>query len=193
MRHWDMLPECVRPYYVRRVCLLGPESSGKSTLARDLAHHFNTSYAWEYARPLLNPKGGRCDRDDISLIARGQIATEEALARHANRVLFVDTNVLLTTIWSQTLFGTCPEWVRRVARERRYDLHLLLDVDVPWVDDGQRYFPMPADRVAFFERCRETLEREQLPYIVIRGSWEQRREQAIHEVRRLLAGSMDNA
>src|SRR5688572_19641714 len=80
-------------------------STGKSTLAKDLAAHFRTAHAFEYARPLLDGKGGRCDREDIPRIARGQVATEEALARQADRVLICDTDVLTTTIWSDVLFG----------------------------------------------------------------------------------------
>ena len=87
--HWELLPECVRPYFLKRVCVFGPESTGKSTLARDLAREFGTLYAWEYARPLLDPQGGQCRPEDISRIARGQVATEDALARQADRVLIL--------------------------------------------------------------------------------------------------------
>src|SRR5205814_5917310 len=86
IKHWEDLPEVVRPYFVKRVCVFGPESTGKSTLARDLARHFQTVYASEYARPLLDPQGGQCRPLDIPLIVRGQVATEDALARQANRV-----------------------------------------------------------------------------------------------------------
>lgn len=187
MRHWGMLPECVRPYFVNRVALVGPESTGKSTLAADLAAHFQTAYVWEYARPLLDHKRGRCDPKDIERIALGQLATEDAMCRQANRVLFCDTNVLLTTIWSEVLFGACPQWVTDAARSRRYDLTLLLDVDVPWVDDEQRYFPDQARRVAFFERCRRTLEAQGSPYILIRGGWRERFEQAAQAVERIIS------
>lgn len=188
MRHWEMLPECVRPYFVKRVCIFGPESTGKSTLARDLAGHFKTVHAWEYARPLLDPQGGQCFPKDIPLIVRGQIATEEALARQANRVLFCDTDVLTTVIWSETLFGDVPPWIRELADRRRYDLTLLLDVDVPWVDDEQRFFGRPDERRVFFERCRAALELRGRPYRVIRGGWGERLEMACEAVRAVLAG-----
>lgn len=120
-----MLPECVRPHFLKRVCIYGPESTGKSTLARDLAKHFETQYVWEYARPLLDVKGGQCHEADIPRIVRGQIAAEEALARQANRVLFCDTDVLTTTIWSDVLFGSVPLWTQELADKRDYDLYLL--------------------------------------------------------------------
>lgn len=187
MKHWAMLPEVVRPYFAKRVCVFGPESSGKSTLVRELATHFQTVYAWEYARPLLDPKGGQCDYDDIARIARGQKAIEQAMARHANRVLFCDTNLLLTTIWSDVLFGCCPREVEVAAAKQQYDLTLLLGVDVPWVNDNQRYFPNQVDRESFFARCRERLDEQRRPYVVIEGDWDARFESAVAAVNQLLA------
>ncbi|MCI0529484.1 MAG: AAA family ATPase, partial [Nitrospira sp.] len=133
MANWTYLPPCVRPYFVRRVCIFGPESTGKSTLAQHLAAHYKTVYVSEYARDLLDFKDGRCDPEDIPLIARGQIASEEALARQANRLLFCDTDLITTTIWSEILFGECPLWIREEADRRLYHLYLLTDIDAPWV------------------------------------------------------------
>ena len=184
-KHWEMLPECVRPHFLKRVCIFGPESTGKSTLARDLAKHFETQYVWEYARPLLDVQGGQCHVDDIPRIVRGQIAAEEALARQANRVLFCDTDVLTTTIWSDVLFGSVPPWIQELADERDYDLYLLLDVDVPWIDDAQRFFDAPEERRAFFDRCERELKSRNRRYVVLRGSWTERFKagcQAVEEI-----------
>lgn len=171
-QHWQYLPECVRPYFVKRVCLFGPESTGKSTLARDLAARFDTVYVAEFARGWLDPRQGVCEPEDIPVIARGQAAAEDAMARRANRVLFCDTDLLLTTVWSEVLFGDCPAWIREAAQRRQYDLYLLLDIDVPWFDDQQRY--LPHRRQEFFDRCRETLETRRRPYVILRGAWEER-------------------
>jgi HTH-type transcriptional repressor of NAD biosynthesis genes len=183
--HWDLLPEPVRPWFLRRACLFGPESTGKSTLAADLARHFGTRHVAEYARGLLDFKGGRCDAADIPLIVRGQIASEEALARQARRVLFCDTDPLTTSIWSRWLFGDCPAWILETASQRRYDLTLLLDVDVPWVDDRQRR--LGHRRRAFFADCQATLEAHGRPYRIIRGDWENRFRLAREAVEELLA------
>ncbi len=185
LANWAFIPECVRPHFVKRIAILGPESTGKSTLARNLASAFNTTYAWEHARPLLDLKQGRCDPPDIELIARSQLALEETMARRANRVLLCDTTLLLTKVWSEVLFGACPPWIAHAA-QRRYDLTLLLDVDVPWVDDTQRYFPDQPQREAFFNLCRSELDRLGHKYFIIRGDYASRTATAIDAIRETL-------
>jgi NadR type nicotinamide-nucleotide adenylyltransferase len=185
LAHWDYLPRCVRPYFLRRVCLFGPESTGKSTLAARLAATFHTAMVPEYARVLLEAQGGRVTAEDILRIARGQAASEDALARQARGLLFCDTDLLTTRIWSETLFGSCPDWVCAEADRRSYDLYMLLDVDVPWVGDMVRY--LPDNRRGFFERCRRELEQRRRPYVVLRGSWEERFTAARAAVEALLA------
>lgn len=188
MANWRFIPPAVRPHYVKRVCLLGPESTGKSTLARELARAYDTVFAGEYARGLLDPKGGRCAYEDIGRIALGQPALEDAMARQANRVLFCDTDLVLTTIWSEVLFGACPDWVRARAESRQYDLYLLLGVDVPWVDDNQRF--LPHLREEFLARCKAELDKRGRPYTVIGGGWEDRLARAREAVDILLGGKM---
>lgn len=187
LAHWAYLPSCVRPHYLKRVCVYGPESTGKSTLARALAAHFKTVHAAEYGRTFVDANGGRCSAPDIATIAHGHRASEEALARQANRVLFSDTDAITTTLWSDILFGACPEWVRELAERRRYDLYLLLNVDVPWVADPQRW--LPEDREAQFLRWKGELDRRGRSYVVIRGSWAERFEMARRAVDRLLDGA----
>ncbi|MTJ48882.1 AAA family ATPase [Dolichospermum sp. UHCC 0259] len=185
LENWHYLPDCVRPYFARRVCIFGPESTGKSTLTQNLANYYNTVYVSEYARGLLDFKGGHCDFTDIPLIARGQMAAEDALVRQANKVIFCDTDLITTTIWSHVLFGKCPQWIEDEGNRRKYDLYLLLDVDVPWVDDTQRC--LPNYREEFRDRCIQALESHHRPYIIINGDWEQRWKKACMAVDELLA------
>jgi NadR type nicotinamide-nucleotide adenylyltransferase len=185
LAHWEFIPTCVRPFFVKRVCLFGPESTGKSTLALALARHYGTVSVPEFARGWLDPKRGVCAAEDIPIIARGQIAAEEALARQANRVLICDTDLLLTTIWSDVLFGQCEDWIRREAFGRSYDLYLLLDIDIPWIDDAQRY--LPHARGEFFDRCEALLLAQARRYIVIRGSFSERFSAACRAVDAVLA------
>ena len=185
MGHWRFIPPCVRPYFVRRVCLFGPESTGKSLLARRLAKNYGTVYASEYARPLLELQDNRCDFEDIERIARGHFASEEALARQANRILVSDTDMLTTVVWSEALFGKCPAWLKEEAPKRHYDLTLLLDIDSPWHDDGTRFFKN--DRQSFMERCVRALEEAGRAYVKIGGTWEERFSKACAAIDELLA------
>jgi len=187
LKYWRYIPDEVRPYYLKRVCVFGPESTGKSTLSADLARHFDTLYVHEYARPLLDYKDGRCDYADIERIARGQAAAEDALALRANRVLFCDTDALTTTIWSDVFFGKCPDWVLEEAERRTYDLYLLLDVDVPWIDDAQRNLGEADARRAFFARCKQALDERGRPYVHIYGPWAERFARAVAAVEQCLA------
>jgi HTH-type transcriptional repressor of NAD biosynthesis genes len=183
--HWDFLPRCVRPYFTRRVCVFGPESTGKSTLARSLAAHFHTAFVPEYARTWLEEHGTDEVRfEDLPIIARAQVASEEALARNARGVLFSDTDALTTTIWSEALFGRTDPEIEQLARRQTYALTLLLDVDVPWVADPVRY--LPAERKSFFDRCRRALDRAGRPYVIVSGDFETRTRSAIAAVEELL-------
>lgn len=183
--HWRYLPELVRPYFAGRVCVFGPESTGKSTLTQQLAAHFQTTHVPEYARTHIEAHQGQLQYKDMLLIARGHAASEDALAYRANKLLFTDTDLLATTIWSDVLFGACDPWITQEAAKRHYDLTLLLDVDVPWVEDQVRY--LPEDRRGFFERCEAALKAHDRRYVIIRGSWQERFAQAVTAVDELLA------
>lgn len=187
MSYWRFLPSAVRPFFVRRVCVFGPESTGKTTLARGLAAHFDTVWVAEYARGLIDLQGGECTYDDITRIARGQVASEEALARQANRVMFVDTDLITTLIWSDLLFDATPTTVTELADARTYDLYLVCDVDIPFEADVQRHFGNDDDRRALFDRFIGELERRGRDYVVISGEGEDRLRRGIDAVETLLA------
>ncbi|MFO0660240.1 MAG: AAA family ATPase [Polyangiaceae bacterium] len=164
--------------------VFGPESTGKTTLAKRLAEHFDTVMVPEYARIHLERQQGAISADDLPRIARGQIASEDALARDANRVLICDTDPLATTIWSRELFGECESWIDEEATRRAYDLTLLTDVDVPWVADQVRY--LPENRRTFFERCELALQTHQRTYVTLSGSWETRFTRACEAIEQAL-------
>lgn len=174
---WERIPPPVRAYYARRVALVGPESTGKTTLAAALAAHFGTTWVAEYGREHtagMDTRPGTPDLtpDDIRAIAREQPRREDAAARAANRLLFCDTDVLVTATWGELYFGTCPPEVRAAAREAaragRYALTLLLDTDVAWTDDGTRAHAHA--RRWHFERLRALLEEDGRPYVVVSGT-----------------------
>lgn len=181
-QHWDFILPTARPYFLKRVAIVGPESAGKTTMARQLAEHYNTVCVEEYARGLLNFTNGWCEKHHIPQIAKGHWASEEALAQQANRILFTDTDLLTTTVWSDMLFQGCPDWIHEMARSQHFDLTLLLDCDLEWENDGQRYMPEQKERRHLFELLRERLARLQRPYVLIQGSGRHRLESAIQVI-----------
>ena len=182
MKHWAYLPRVVRPYFVRRVAILGPESSGKTTLARRLAEALDTLWVPEYARGYLERQGGRVAVEDMVPIALGQRASEEALAFEAERALICDTDTLTTQLWSELLFGEASAELRELAREPApYAQTLVLAPDIPFEPDLVRY--RPAERVDFFERICAELDTLGRPYEVLRGEGDERYGRALELAR----------
>jgi len=184
--HWDMIAPPARPYFLKRVSIFGPESTGKSVLAEGLAAHYQTAHVPEFARTYLDPKNGACEPADIKVIARGQMAAEAAVAERARKILFCDTDVLLTSLWSRMLFGDCPSWIDETAAGQTYDLTLLTDIDVPWVDDGQRYFPDAERRARFIGLCEDALKRSGRRFVRLSDGWDRRFQDACAAVDGLL-------
>jgi HTH-type transcriptional repressor of NAD biosynthesis genes len=187
LARWEDLPEAVRPHFVKRVAVLGPESSGKTTLARQLAERFETVWVHEWARPFYDWKGLDIQPEDLPLIARGQDAAIHARERLARRVLISDTDGLTTCVWSELLFGVVDPTVEAIALAQRIDLSLVLEPDLPWVDDSQRVMPELAQRQRFVERLCQRLDQLGRRYQRIGGSSAQRCCSAEAAVNALLA------
>lgn len=186
--HWEALPPPVRAHYVVRVALVGPESTGKSTLARRLADRFRTVDVQEYGREHtrhMRPVSREIVPDDFAAIAREHAARIEAAARRADRILFSDTDVLTTALWAEIYLGSCPPEVRAAADAQRVDLHLLCAPDIAWEDDGTREFE--SLRPTHFRRLKDELDRRRAPYVVVRGEGEARLAAAAAGVEAFLA------
>ncbi len=169
------------------VVLAGPESSGKSWLAAELNKHFGGLMVGEYVRHFIDHHQRDTTLADITAIAHGQLAWEDAAREQQPNLLILDTHLLTNTLWSQTLFGDCPAWLDDELLARHYDLHLLLSPeDVEWTADGQRCQPELEDRRAFFQQSLEWMQQHQQPVVVIRGDWEARRAAAFAAVEHLL-------
>ncbi len=184
LRHWLFLPPAARAHYALRVAIVGPESTGKTTLAARLAAHFQTVWVGEYLRTWIDHKGLPVVPADVHAAARGQQAAEAAMARQAHRLLFCDTDLWMSVVYSAHYYGLAPGWLVEAARQQRRHLYLLLDADVPWVPDPQR--DQPHARPLLRDRIRETLSREGQPFHLIRGSWDERFSQAVAHVHALL-------
>lgn len=170
--NWNFIPDNVKPYFVKRIVLTGPESTGKTTMARLLAEYYKTIWVEEYGREYFVNKGTKLILEDIGEIAKGQIKKEDEGVLKANKFLFCDTDLIVTQIWSEIYFKACPKEVVEHSQERKCDLYLLMDIDMPWEDDGTREFPHL--REWHFKRIKDELEIRGLNYLVVFGNYEER-------------------
>jgi NadR type nicotinamide-nucleotide adenylyltransferase len=155
-----------------RVCVTGPESTGKTTLAARLADHSHTVWVPEASRAYAERKQSPLLLDDVVPIAREHVAMADDAARLASGMLVLDTDLLSTVIYSRHYYGVVPPEVDTLERARRADLYLLCDVDVPWVPDGVR--DRPADRERMLALFRDALDARELRWTMIRGDWDER-------------------
>jgi nicotinamide riboside kinase len=173
-------PSCPRES-VPRICLFGPESTGKSTLGLALAEHFGTVMAPEYGRLYTETFGQECGAEDLRRIVIGHRAGTRAAGRWANAVLIEDTDPVLTAIWSDVLTGQRDPWFE--GYRDTADLYLLTGIDVPWVADDVRYFPAEAARRDFHDRCRAELVRRALDFVEVTGDPATRLATALEAIR----------
>lgn len=176
---------------IKRVAIVGAESTGKTTLAQELAQHFKTVWVPEYGREYTEVSVGREAffqyqwRDEEFIhIAEKQIELEDRLAKTANRVLICDTDVLATCIWQQRYMGHVSPEVEKIAGQQHYSLYLLTDCDIPFMQDGLR--DGEHLRQWMTQRFRDEFARRQLPWILIYGSHEQRLRFAIDGIEKVL-------
>lgn len=164
------------------ICFYGPESTGKSTLAIRMAERYHTDYVPEVAREMVS--SNVFTKDDILRIGEAQTERIKNKMKTANRLLFCDTDLITTSIYSQTYLGTVPEELAELEKEIRYDLYFLFDIDVPWVPDGLR--DMGERRTEMFNRFKSELENRKIPYVLLSGTHEARERKVIEIVDALL-------
>ena len=169
---------------MKTVAITGPESTGKSTLSRQLAEQYGTIWAPEYARAYLHEHGPHYTLADLEEIARGQLAAEEAAVRGAQHIVFVDTDLLVIKIWAEHAFGECPAWILQKLAQQRHDLTLLLNIDLPWEPDPLREHPHM--REYFYLLYQQELRKLGVPFAEVSGTGEQRLVRACELVDKLL-------
>jgi nicotinamide riboside kinase len=164
-----------------KIAIFGPESTGKTTLATQLAEYYKTVWVPEFARDYLQKKldsgRGICDIDDMLPIAYGQTKIENESALIANKYLFCDTNLLVTKVFSELYYNFCDSLLDKAARAHQYDLFFLTDIDVPWEDDGLR--DSPDGRETVFEVFKQSLIDNNKPFITISGDKDTRLKKAV--------------
>ncbi|MCU0433283.1 MAG: AAA family ATPase [Bacteroidia bacterium] len=184
VKFWEFIPPPVRPHYVQKIVLTGPESTGKTSLCEELAAHFHTVWVREYGREYFLEKNGKLDAGDFFHIAQKQIELENEAALRANKILICDTDPMVTAVWSEIYLREIPEKLLQTSIEQQYSLHLLMDIDIPWVNDGTREFP--ALRQWHFNRLEQELIHRQRKFERIGGSGSERTQNAIAAIEKHL-------
>jgi NadR type nicotinamide-nucleotide adenylyltransferase len=172
-----------------KVVLFGPESTGKTTLSKALADHFDTLWVAEYAREYLQNKWDleqkTCEPSDLLPIAVGQMQLENTTAAKTNELLFCDTNLLETKVYSEVYYdGYCDPTINHFAKKNYYNLYFLCDIDVPWVADDLR--DKPNERKKIFSVFESVLQKQELPYVILSGSKSELLKNAVIHINELL-------
>jgi len=195
----------------KKVVVIGPESTGKSTLCQQLATHYHTTWCPEYAREYLLKHGMNYSYDDLLTIAKGQIQLEEEYEKRvrksqnredrmttsgiktlssalagslSSRLLFIDTNMYVMKVWCDFVFGKCHQYILDEIEKRKdeYDLYLLCNIDLPWVKDELREYPDIERRQELYNIYKNIMTSQTIPWVDISGDYEQRLQKAITTV-----------
>jgi NadR type nicotinamide-nucleotide adenylyltransferase len=184
---------------LKKIVIIGPESTGKSTLCEQLAAHYKTSWCPEYAREYLLTHGKKYNYKDLLTIAKGQLALEDKYIQLTNGCppphsplatphfpLFIDTNMYVMKVWCEFVFGKCHRYILEQLKERKYDFYLLCNTDLPWVKDELREYPDLETRQRLYHIYKDIMINQPVPWVEIRGDNEERLQKAIVAVDMLL-------
>lgn len=172
-----------------KVVLFGPESTGKTTLSKHLARHYNSVWVQEYAREYLQNKWNNerktCESSDLLPIAIGQMKLENDLAKKTDSVLICDTDLLETKVYSEAYYsGICDPILEKYALENTYDMYFLTYIDTPWEADDLR--DKPNERLQMFKAFENALIKYKRPYVLLKGDRIERLKTAVEHIDKLL-------
>ena len=181
---------------VKKIVVIGPESTGKSTLCELLAKHYQTLWCNEFAREYLLTNGTSYTPKDLLAIAKGQLELEAEMEKAVDELalknsetgpastplLFVDTDMYVMKVWSEYVFGECDFFILDQIVKRKYDLYLLCDIDLAWVQDALREYPDELPRRELFMIYKDLLVNQPVPWVLISGNYEERLATAIRAV-----------
>lgn len=173
----------------KKIVIIGPESTGKSTLCTQLAEHYNSSWCPEYAREYLLKNGTNYSFDDLLTIAKGQLSLEDEYSKKMEEPyppLFIDTDMYVMKVWCEFVFGKCHRFILNQIIERTYDLYLLCNTDLPWEEDELREYPDLESRQQLYKIYKDILINQQTPWVEIKGNYKERLDIAITAVDGLL-------
>ena len=181
-RYWDFIPDVVRPYFVKKVCLYGPESVGKTTMGRQLAAYYQTDFVHEVAHDLITDN--EFSLADIERIGHAQTEAVLRATQTANRLLICDTDLITTALYSEFYLNAVPTVLAELEKQVQYDRYFLLNIDVPWVADGLRN--LGHRRAGMYNRFRNALDRRGIGWVDVSGNWAQRWAIVTAEIDRIL-------
>ncbi|MCD2423962.1 AAA family ATPase [Niabella pedocola] len=181
---------------LKKIVIIGPESTGKSNLCADLARHYQTDWCPEYARTYLVENGKDYTYDDLLVIAKGQLALEDKYSHRLRTAgispLFIDTDMYVMKVWCEFVFNQCHPFILDTIAARRYDLYLLCNTDLPWAPDALREYPDLQTREELFRIYKSLLIDQDTPWVEIKGSGVNRLHMAIKAVDGLLNSGSRN-
>ena len=181
---------------VKKIVIIGPESTGKSTLCKNLAAHYKTAWVKEYAREYLLNNGTAYSFENLLTIAKGQIDNEELGIKNLvaqssssppthHSPLIIDTDMYVLKVWCEFVFGQCHHWILNRIVERKYDLYLFCNIDLPWVKDELREYPDLTTREKLYHHYKDILVNQHTPWVDISGNYEERLQKAISAIDKL--------
>ena len=180
---------------IKRIAVIGPESTGKSYLCDQLALHYKSNWAQEYAREYLLVHGTHYTYEDLYKIALGQIRNEEEAVLQLNSgdynknavvPLFADTDLYVIKVWSEFVFNKCDNRILKMIAARHYDMYLLCNIDLPWIADELREYPDLETRKKLFHYYKDCLVQQHVPWAIISGGYDERLAVAIESISAML-------
>lgn len=184
---------------LKKIVIIGPESTGKSILSQQLANHYETNWCPEFAREYLLTNGINYDYDDLLTIAKGQLALEDEYATTLENQsqtmlengehlpLFIDTDMYVMKVWAEFVFEKCHPFILDQIARRQYDLYLLCNIDLPWIEDELREYPDIESRKKLYRIYKDLMINQPVPWVDISGDYDERFKKAITAVDKILS------
>jgi len=181
----EKYPEKIKTGKIKRIIITGAESTGKSTLAKQLSEYYQTVYMPEYARTYIENLNRKYTYRDVEHIAEMQIRFEEAFLQKAKKYLFIDTGLIITKVWFLEVFNKYPDWLDEAILKYLPDFYLICDIDLPWKEDPVRENGTFERRKYLTDKYLAEIEKYKVKYAMIRGSGAQRLQNAIKQIDKL--------
>ena len=178
---------------IKKVVIIGPESTGKSTLATQLADHYRTIWVPEFARGYLLANGVQYSFEDLLAIAKGQLQLEDEYLKKITAstpgnpaFFFMDTDMYVMKVWCEFVFDKCHSWILDQVVNRKYDLYLLCNTDLPWVKDELREYPDVVSRNKLYHMYKDIMINQSVPWVDISGGYGERLAAALKGIETIL-------